>query len=210
MGRTKKAYYQLAAYGVIVIVLMALSSAVFLERVFPIDTTVLQTIRPLNHPVMDQIMVAITQLGNPHFTVPAFFIVVALLWWQRQRTDAIMFSVNCFGGAVLSTYLKIFFGKVRPALWNSPIEEVTFSYPSGHALGSVVFYGFLAYLLGVRWPEYRKWFYVGAIALSLLIGFTRLYLGVHWPTDLLGGYAIGVLWTSFCVEFLKKRRALEI
>lgn len=90
--------------------------------------------------------------------------------------------------------LKVFFGKVRPDLWASPIAETTFSYPSGHALGSVVLYGFLAYLLGRRAPQYRGWIYGSAIflwkgfaiALCLAIGFSRLNRGVHWPTDLLG------------------------
>ncbi|MGD1899220.1 MAG: phosphatase PAP2 family protein [Phormidesmis sp.] len=193
------------AYGIAALALVALSSAVFLEWVFPIDTTILQAIRQLHSPTMDVVMVAITRLGNPKFTVPLVFVVFTLLWVKKHRLEAKLFALNCMGGAVFSTGLKLFFGKVRPALWNSPIEEVTFSYPSGHALGAVVLYGFLAYLLGRRLPKYKGVIYVGAIALALAIGFTRLYLGVHWPTDLLGGYIIGFLWTSSCILFLKKR-----
>ena len=150
-------------------------------------------------------MVVITYLGNPSFTVPAVFIIFALLWVRKHRVEACFFALNCAGGAVLSTWLKLLFGKTRPALWDSPIVETTFSYPSGHALGSVVLYGFLAYLLGRRALQYKGWIYGGAIALSLAVGFSRLYLGVHWPTDLLGGYIIGFLWTSSCIVLLNRR-----
>lgn len=192
-------------YGLVSLVLIGLSLAVFLERVFPIDTTILQAVRQLESPFMDALMIGITRTGDPHFTVPLVFIVFILLWVKKYRTEAKIFALNCFGGAVLSTGLKLFFGKVRPALWNSPIEEVSFSYPSGHALGSVVLYGFLAYLLGRRLPQYRRLIYVLAAALSLSIGFSRLYLGVHWPTDLVGGYIIGFLWTSSCILLLDKQ-----
>ena len=193
------------AYLLVILVLLALSSAVYLEQVFPIDTTILEAVRQLESTVMNWIMVGVTRLGDPFLTVPAVFVIFTLLWVRKHRQEAKFFALNCFGGAVLSTCLKVFFGKTRPALWDSPIVETTFSYPSGHALGSVVLYGFLAYLLRRRLPQYQGWIYGGAIALCLVIGFSRLYLGVHWPTDLLGGYIIGFLWTSRCIVLLKKK-----
>ena len=192
-------------YALFALGLIGLSTAVLLERVFPVDTTILQMVRSLESPVMDVLMVSVTRLGDPLFTVPLVFVIFALLLFKEHRLQAYIFALNCAGGAVFSTGLKLFFGKVRPALWNSAIEEVTYSYPSGHALGSVVLYGFLAYLLGLRLPQYKGLIYVSAIALSLSIGFSRLYLGVHWPTDLAGGYIIGFLWTSSCIFLLKKK-----
>jgi len=192
-------------YGLMSLMLIGLSSAVLLERIFPIDTAILQSVQQLISPTMNVIMVTITRTGDPHFTVPLVFAVFALLLWKRYRSEAYVFAVNCLGGAVFSTGLKLLFGKVRPALWESPIVETTFSYPSGHALGSVVLYGFLGYLLGVRFVQWKALIYGGAIALCLAIGFSRLYLGVHWPTDLLGGYIIGFLWTSSCTYFLKRK-----
>lgn len=193
------------AYGLVALTLLALSSAVYFEQVFPIDTTLLEAVHQLESTPMSKLMVGITRLGDPYIVVPAVFIIFGLLWTRKHRVEAELFALNCFGGAVLSTCLKIFFSKTRPALWDSPIAETTFSYPSGHALGSVVLYGFLAYLIRRRAPQYKGWIYGGAIALCLTIGFSRLYLGVHWPTDLLGGYIIGFLWTSSCILTLKKR-----
>lgn len=195
----------LLAYGLVILALLALSSAVYFEQVFPIDTTILKAIHQLESTPMNWIMLGFTRLGDPFLTVPAVFIIFALLWVRKHRTEAAFFALNCFGGAVLSTCLKIFFGKTRPALWDSSIVETTFRYPSGHALGSVVLYGFLAYLLRRRMPQYGEWIYGGVITLCLAIGFSRLYLGVHWPTDLLGGYIIGFLWTSTCILLLKRK-----
>lgn len=194
----------MTGYGLFVLALIGLSSAVFLDKIFPIDTTVLEAIRQLHSPPMDSLMVGITRLGDPFFTVPTVFVVLAILWLQKHRAEASIFLLNCFGGAVFSTGLKLLFGKVRPDLWTSTIVETTFSYPSGHALGSVVLYGFLAYLLGKRLPQHKRFIYAASVLICLAIGFSRLYLGVHWPTDLAGGYLIGTLWTNFCINLLRK------
>jgi membrane-associated phospholipid phosphatase len=96
---------------------------------------------------------------------------------------------------------------VRPDLWRSPIKETSFSYPSGHALGSTILYGFLAYLLATRYPRFAWFIYVLAVLLIAVIGLSRLYLGVHWPTDIIGGYCIGFLWVMFCIAMLKLQQS---
>ncbi|MEN8446814.1 MAG: phosphatase PAP2 family protein [Cyanobacteria bacterium J06555_13] len=203
---TPKNIYKITGYSSILIVLVGLSSAVLLEHTFAFDPTVLNAVNQLHSPPLDRMMLFFTWLGNPQWTVPLALAVFASLWFRTHQRQATIFALDCFGGAVLSTCLKIFFGKIRPALWESPIVETTFSYPSGHALGAVVLYGFLAYLLAIRLPGYRGIIYIGAIALCLAIGFSRLYLGVHWPTDLIGGYIIGFLWTSLCINLLEAKR----
>lgn len=204
--QTQNNIYKITGYSSIFVVLLGLSVSVLLERTFAIDPTILNAVNQLHTPQLQRVMLFFTWLGNPQWTVPLALVVFASLWTGKHQRQATIFGLNCFGGAVLSICLKIFFGKVRPALWESPIVETTFSYPSGHALGSVVLYGFLAYLLAIRRPRYRGVIYGGAIALCLAIGFSRLYLGVHWPTDLLGGYIIGFLWTSICISLLATKR----
>ncbi|MEO1634399.1 MAG: phosphatase PAP2 family protein [Cyanobacteria bacterium J06631_9] len=191
------------AYALSAALLLSLSAAVLLEQVFPLDTAILQAVHQLSNRPVDYVMLVVTRTVNPHFTVPVVFVVFSILWLKRYRLEAYVFALNCLGGVVLSNGLKVFFGKARPAFWESSVIETTYSYPSGHALGSVVLYGFLAYLVGARWPQHRVWGYGSAIALCLAIGFSRLYLGVHWPTDLIGGYLIGLLWTSSCLFLLK-------
>ena len=113
--------------------------------------------------------------------------------------------LDAAGGVALSYFLKLAFSKPRPQLWNSAIEEVTYSYPSGHALGSMVIYGFLSYVFASMYPRYSAAIYAFAVFMTLSIGFSRLYLGVHWPTDIVGGYAIGFLWVIVCISLMRLR-----
>ena len=130
-------------------------------------------------------------------------ITLGLLLWKHCYPEAKIFVIDCAGGVVLSYGLKSVFGKTRPDLWQSAIEEVSFSYPSGHALGSTVLYGFLAYLFATRFPKWAWLIYLLAVLTIAGIGLSRLYLGVHWPTDIIGGYGIGFLWLMFCITMLK-------
>jgi membrane-associated phospholipid phosphatase len=189
--------------------LAELSDEVLEKEAFAIDKAILLHIHRLTSPVLDSLMVSITSLGDPKTVVPMTFVIIGLLWWQRYRIEAQIFALNAFGGAVLSYVLKLAFNKPRPQLWQSPITETTFSYPSGHALGSMVLYGFLSYVLATIYPRYAKLFYGIATLLISLIGLSRLYLGVHWPTDILAGYAIGFLWITVCITLLRLAKALK-
>ncbi len=71
----------------------------------------------------------------------------------------------------------------------------------------MVLYGFLAYLLGNYFPQYARVFYLIAAILIAAIGLSRLYLGVHWPTDIIAGYGVGFLWVTFCITMLKLQKA---
>ena len=137
-------------------------------------------------------------------------VVLITLVWRRYYSEAQIFVIDCIGGVVLSYGLKSVFGKVRPDLWQSAIEDLSYSYPSGHALGSTVLYGFIAYLIATRYPQFSLLIYVGVISLIGSIGLSRLYLGVHWPTDIIGGYGIGFLWLTFCITMLKLKKIKQL
>lgn len=195
--------------GVCLCVLVAiakLSNDVLEQEAFAFDQTTLLWIHQFANPFLDVVMLTITHLGNPVVVVPTSVIVFVWLWWQRHRAEAYVFGLNCIGGAILGTGLKLVFGKVRPQLWPQLINETTFSYPSGHALGSMILYGFLAYVLATLYPRFCWVFYGLASLLISAIGLSRLYLGVHWPTDIIGGYGIGFLWLSICITLLKLQK----
>jgi membrane-associated phospholipid phosphatase len=101
---------------------------------------------------------------------------------------------------LINQVMKLFFAKSRPELWTRLISEHSFSFPSGHAVGSMVVYGFIAYILAKELPTYRR--YVDAVSsiLIIAIGFSRLYLGVHYPTDIIAGYGVGLLWLITCLK----------
>ncbi|MBE9112358.1 phosphatase PAP2 family protein [Nodosilinea sp. LEGE 07298] len=176
-----------------------LAEEVLEQEVFAFDEAILLWINQFANPVMDQVMLTATRLGDPDVVVPLTCIGVVWLWWRWRWRIAAIFAITCIGGAVLSTGFKLLFGKERPALWAQLITETSYSFPSGHALGSMVLYGFSAYLLAQRFQPQRWLIYGVAVLLIASIGFSRIYLGVHWPTDVVAGYSIGFLWLSLCV-----------
>ena len=183
-----------------------LSEEVWEKEAFALDKSILLYIHQFSNPVLDTLMVSITRLGDPRTVVPMTLVIFFALWWKRYRIEAGLFALNAFGGAVLSYVLKLAFSKPRPELWPQLISEKTFSYPSGHALGSMVLYGFLSYLFSTLYPRYSKSFYLIAAVLILAIGFSRLYLGVHWPTDVVAGYGIGFLWIMVCITLMRLQK----
>ncbi|GAB4550117.1 MAG: phosphatase PAP2 family protein [Pleurocapsa sp.] len=191
-----------------IIYLVAKLSGEVLEReAFGFDKTILLGIHQYATPALDSIMVNITQLGNPNTVVFIAVVSWIILWWRRYYLEAKIFLLNCLGGAILNYGLKLAFSKPRPQLWKSPITETSYSYPSGHAMGSMVLYGFLAYILAIHYPRYAGFFYGFAAILIMAIGFSRLYLGVHWPTDIIAGYGVGFLWITLCITMLKLQKA---
>lgn len=191
----------------IIYILAKLSEDVLEREAFGFDKAILLWIHSFANPTLDRIMLNVTRLGNPGTVVFVALLTLGILWWRRYHQEARIFLLNCLGGAVLSYGLKLAFSKPPPQLWKLLISETSYSYPSGHALGSMVLYGFLAYLLGIHYPRYARVFYfIGAILIAG-IGLSRLYLGVHWPTDVLAGYGVGFLWITFNITMLKLQRA---
>lgn len=193
----------LAVCLLIIYILSELSEEVWEKEAFAFDKTILLWIHQFSNPTWDTIMLNITKLGNPMMMVTITIITFGILWWKRYRQEAKIFGLHALGGAILSYGLKLAFNKSRPQLWEQLINETSFSYPSGHALGSMVIYGFLAYLLSSHYAKFAKIIYTCAAILIAAIGLSRLYLGVHWPTDVIAGYGIGYLWVMFSIIMLK-------
>ncbi len=201
----------IAAVGTIgllscLVILLGLSwlfQEVLEKEAFGFDTTVLLAVHQWSNPSLDQVMLSLTRLGDPEFVVVVIILSLGLLLWRRQRTEAKMLAIACLGALILNQGLKLFFAKPRPQLWTPLIVETSFSFPSGHALGSLVLYGFLAYLLAVNYPRLSHWIYSVAVFLVMAIGVSRLYLGVHWVTDVAAGYAVGFLWLMVCITMLR-------
>jgi undecaprenyl-diphosphatase len=123
-----------------------------------------------------------------------------------------MFSIAALGATILNEVMKLFFQRRRPDAFFGYHQPRTYSFPSGHSIESACFYGMMAAILVVRMRSRGARTAVWAVAtiLALAVGFSRIYLGVHYPTDVLAGYAAAVIWvgTVYSVyEFLQRRRA---
>ncbi|MBP5975698.1 phosphatase PAP2 family protein [Brasilonema sp. CT11] len=194
----------------ILFVLANLAEEVLEREAFAFDTTFLLWLHQFANPTLDNLMLFITNIGNPRTVVTVAAVTVLLLWWRRYREEAKVFVLACLGAFILNTELKLFFSKPRPELWHQLISEKSFSFPSGHALGSMVLYGFIAYLLAIHYPKLSGVIYSLAIILIAAIGISRLYLGVHWPTDIIAGYGVGFLWLMICITMLKLQRLRQL
>lgn len=149
---------------------------------------------------LEVMMRDITSLGGTAVLTLVTVIAVLYLVIDRKAHAALLLAVSVGGGTVLSSLLKIGYQRPRPDLVSRLAEVHTLSFPSGHAMLSAVTYLTIGVLLA-RTSERRrvKSYIVGVcIALTLLIGASRVYLGVHWPTDVLGGWFVGSAWALFC------------
>ncbi|NML66612.1 phosphatase PAP2 family protein [Hymenobacter sp. RP-2-7] len=132
----------------------------------------------------------LTRFGSVYFFVPASVLVPVLLFRAGRRRYAIEFMLSMAGGIVLNELLKAWFHRDRPT--SALIHQYGLSFPSGHAMMSVAFYGCLAWI-AVQHGRPRAWA-VALGAFTLLIGLTRIYLHVHYPTDVVAGFAAGLAW----------------
>lgn len=155
---------------------------------------------------------AVAWLGG--FPVMLSLLVGVAVWLVRRREwlRAAGWTAALVGDGVLSTALKATYQRVRPSAgWSNPfITEPGWSFPSGHAMGSLVAYGMLAYLLVTHErtgsPGRRLAIVAGALGTVLLIGFSRIYLTVHYFSDVAGGYAAGGAWLVVCVTGIEAAR----
>lgn len=142
---------------------------------------------------LDTAMVAITEFGGARICVAVGIAVFAWLAWRRAWAPALYWAVALIGARVCVLLLKSGIERARPASIYGGVES--FSFPSGHATSSMVTYGFLAFLLciGQRW---RVRIPVLSLAITgiIAIGLSRLYLGMHWLSDVVAGYSLGAMW----------------
>ena len=140
---------------------------------------------------------AVTFTGGTRFLLLAVTVVVLWLLRRRARRLALFLAVVCAGGALVNILVKGVVGRPRPE-WDEPIATaVGKSFPSGHSMSSTICYGaVLVVLLPLVAPRFRR-LAIGAVALWVLaIGFTRMALGVHFLSDVLGGYVLGAAWLA--------------
>jgi membrane-associated phospholipid phosphatase len=187
-------------YLVILGVVAWLCTEVWEKEAFSFDRSLLLWIHQFANPQLDRVMLFITALGDPPTVITIFVSTIAWLGMKRRYTDGVRFIIACVGGVLLNQIMKLFFAKPRPELWARLISETSFSFPSGHAVGSMVVYGFIAYILARELPIYRRYIYAVTSMLIIAIGFSRLYLGVHYPTDIIAGYGVGLLWLATCLK----------
>jgi len=162
-------------------------------------------------PRLTRCMLLISRLHSLLGVTVMMLAVSAYLWIKRLRIWILTLMLAVFGGMLLNLFLKQIFARPRPHFDNALAVLATYSFPSGHTLAATVFYGTLCALIVSRC---RRWLWrvltiVAGGSLVLLVGFSRIYLGVHYLSDVLAAIAEGLAWLAFClisVEELVRRR----
>jgi undecaprenyl-diphosphatase len=155
---------------------------------------------PIGPPWLEIMFRDFTSLGSHAVLGLIGVIALGYLLMQRKLLSAAMLVVSFAGGMILSGVLKLGIARPRPDLVAHLVDVQTASFPSGHAMLSAVCYLTLGALLaGVAEQRRSKAYILGtAVALTAVVGFSRIYLGVHWPTDVLAGWCLGAAWAMAC------------
>jgi membrane-associated phospholipid phosphatase len=148
-------------------------------------------------PGLTWFMQGISFLGSSAVVITLCALAIGVFLYFRQARMATLLAITMIGMAALDITLKLAFHRARPVAYFGP-APTTYSFPSGHAMGSFCFYGVLAAILSARAKGRRtKWcIWAGAALLIGMIGFSRIYLGVHYPSDVIAGYCAGAVWVG--------------
>ncbi|MGE0354169.1 MAG: phosphatase PAP2 family protein [Gemmatimonadales bacterium] len=176
-------------------------------RLARLDTDFALALHQTAGPGLQHAMQAVTMLGNGWTLAGMGIIVIAILLLRRRRSLATGMAVALAGAGLLNQALKDVFQRPRPAF---AAGMDSWSFPSGHAMGSLVAWGMLAYLGTLVLPRRAARVVVALLVLVvLLIGLSRLYLGVHYLSDILAGYAAGSVWLAMCISATEIARGEE-
>ena len=155
---------------------------------------------PIGSRQVEETVRDITALGGFPILILLFVSAVTVLWLERRHRAAVWLSVAGLGAALLSTLFKGLFQRGRPTLIETQLLPESYSFPSGHAMLSAATYFTIAALLVHVVPRKRTRAFILGIAfvLTVAVGVSRIYLGVHYPSDVLAGWAVGVGWAAVC------------
>lgn len=160
---------------------------------FFFDEPILLAANAMARSGFDQLFLFFSAIGYEYGVVPVDIAVVLALGLRRRYRESLFAAIATGGSALLNIAAKQFFARDRPSLWESIAPEHNYSFPSGHAMGSMTL---ALVLLALAWPTRWRWPLLAAMALFVpMVGLSRVYLGVHYPSDILAGWTAALVWT---------------
>jgi undecaprenyl-diphosphatase len=188
----KRAFLFLVGVLVPFAVFLALAEGLDEAWLSGVDRSVLRTVEHLHGDALTTLIKVITFFGASWGAALLTIAAISVLLWYRRRRDAVFLAAAMAGSGILQFVTKLVFERPRPAVFTPLTSWSTYSYPSGHAMASAT----LALALAVIcWHTRLRWAAVASgTAFALLIAFTRLYLGVHYPSDILAGWLLSIAW----------------
>jgi len=198
------AAYMLAFAAIVITIVFLLHEQLKKHKAW--DLKIFQLIQPLRNPANNRLMLFITFLGKHQFLIPANLLLIGLFFFlSRHHWYAFNMLVLSLSSLLLMLLLKQLFRRKRPEL---PLLFAAkgMSFPSGHAMMSTCFYGFLSHILlqSNYGPVLQIFLGIACIALILGIGFSRVYLQVHYLSDVIAGFIIGTAWLYLALQVFNK------
>lgn len=173
------------------------------------DRVVGEFIRGFTAPSVTRVEIIITNLGSAYIEISLLVIICAFLWFRLRHTwETVLLAISLTGAWLLNTVLKQLFQRERPNIMFL-VHADGHSFPSGHTMVATAFYGVLGYIvwLNLRNHAKRSWYIVaGTFVLISAIGISRVYLGVHYASDVIAGYTAGGVWAIACIIGLNEIR----
>ena len=160
------------------------------------DLWICDTVHSWASPFLTSVLLGITMLGSEWVMLPLGAVLVWRLATLRRRRHAILLAAGSLGAELVSQVLKLAFHRVRPPVFFGLTPVENYSFPSGHAFVGAVFYGLLACILVEFYSRRRVEAIAAAMLTVLLIGLSRVYLGYHYPTDVIGGWTCAAAWLA--------------
>lgn len=169
-----------------------------------IDYNLGESLYALRTPERTKVAIGVTSIGDVWSQTVIGIVVTTLLLTLKEYKAAIWYGVTCFvGAALMNQFFKNLFTRTRPDYIEHLVTESTYAFPSGHAMGMTIILGALAFVI-YRLVKTRMFFKYLAILYCLitaiLVGLSRVYLGVHYPSDVLAGFSLGGAWVLICIS----------
>lgn len=164
----------------------------------------------LRTPMRTNVAITITRIGNVLGQAVTTIIITMVLILRKKWRTGLWFGLTVlFGAAGLNGLMKEVFARVRPDQIDHLVQQGGYSFPSGHSMGSMIIYGGLLFIIFRYMSSRRGNWLIGKIVLSIIlglvilsIGLSRIYLGVHYPSDVIGGFALGLSWLTSMIALL--------
>ncbi|MBC8591545.1 phosphatase PAP2 family protein [Wansuia hejianensis] len=168
------------------------------------DKYILEQIHNNRNPMVFKIMKLISFIGSEKFLFPVVGMLIIYMLIKKKYYISKILLINSLGSSILNNLFKQIFSRTRP-LEFMQVKQGGLSYPSGHSMVTMSLYLSIAYILSKDIEDLNKKrkIYICSIIYIFLMGISRLYLGVHWPTDIIGGYIMGYILYYLSIKILK-------
>jgi membrane-associated phospholipid phosphatase len=185
------------------------------HNVLHTDIVIIEFVRQFHSDTLDKLIVIATNCAGPAAIGILGIALTAFLYYKHKRHAAVFTLIAVCGAIIIGTLLKLIFVRDRPDLWVSVVTETGYSFPSGHATASSIL-GFTT--IALFWATKWRWYAVVLAALYIVtIGFTRVYLGVHYPSDVVAAWSVSLAWiilVKFAMDYsdgvLQRRRKSKL